>query len=337
MINFLYTSPKPKLDGTDAVVNEINSLQTSFGGFQDSLFPLKNPSSKYPRFLFGLHSLKGILEAEKNAKYNHIFSSGLFYMPFIHALKKPTFLSLTAGINNTFKPPSKKYLSNFKSIVVSNERDFKILQNLGLRNISLIRTGINTSKFESSEVPLQKNLNLLMASAPWEISQFESKGIHLLLDMLKNTTGIKLTFLWRNVLPTHMIKLIEEYGVQNKVQFINRFVDTNQYFKKVHGTILLCNDSQVVKAYPHSLIESLITSKPVIVSNEIPIADYIQNNKCGVVLDSFEKDKLHASIENFKNNYSDYTKACKKLNKDSFSQERLIEDYKKLYKNIYAL
>jgi len=237
MINYLYTSPKPKLNGTDAVVNEINILQTSFGGFKDSLFPLKNPTSKYPRFLFGLHSLKGILASEKNAKYNHIFSSGLFYMPFVHLLKKPTILSLTAGINSSLKLPSKKYLGNFKSIVVSNERDFKILQNLGLKNIRLIRTGIDTSKFESSHVPLQKNLNLLMASAPWELSQFKSKGIHLLLDMLKNTKGIKLTFLWRDILPTHMTKLIEEYGVQNKVQFINRFVDTNQYFRKVHGTI----------------------------------------------------------------------------------------------------
>lgn len=336
MINYLYTSPIPKIQGTDAVVNEIHSLKSSFGGKVESLYPFKTPNSKYPRFMFGLHSLKKILAAEKKSKYNHIFASGLFYMPIVHLLKKPIIYSLTAGINENSKIPSKEYLSKFKSIVVSNERDFSFLTGMDLKNIKLIRTGIDTSKFEESKKPIKKSLNLLMASAPWEMSQFESKGIHLLLEMIKSNQELNLIFLWRNILPQHMKVLIKEYGLEDKVKFVNRFVDTNKYFKKVHGTILLCNDSRIVKAYPHSIIESLITSKPVIVSKEIPMADFIDKNNCGVVLQKFNKEELQLAIDDFMSNYKQYVSACSELQKNSFSQKRLIEDYRNLYRNVFA-
>ena len=44
----------------------------------------------------------------------------------------------------------------------------------------------------------------------------------------------------------------------------------------------------IVRSYPHSLIEALVTGKPVLVSRSVPMADYVEQAGCGVVVEQAE-------------------------------------------------
>ncbi len=337
MINYLCTSPLPKVKGTDAAYNEIDNLVDNFGGHVNSLYPFSRPSSKYPIKLLGLHKLNKIKEIERNSKINHIYGSGLFNMLITKKLHRPSVYTLLAGINDPKHVPSVKYLCRFDKIVVSNERDLNLLKQLGNKNVVMIRTAIPVDRFTKHRLPFDPStprLKILMASAPWESKQFNSKGIHLILSTLQKLDKIHITFLWRGILVNEMKALIQKYNVSEKVSLVNQNVEVNQYLKTHHGMILLSNDSSIVKAYPHSLLESISSGKPIILSQQIPLSDFVIKNNIGVVLRRFDKDALIHAINDFSNNYASIADAAYAIPRSQFSQPRFIKDHDALYKNL---
>jgi len=331
MINYLCTAPKPILQGTDALYNEIELLRTNFKGHVHSLFPFKKPISSFPAFLFGLHNYNKIKKSASKSSINHIFAPSLVYLPILNRLPKPIIYSIVTSISKQSKLLPKLFIRKLNKLVVSNERDATYLRSKKYKNVTVIKTGIDISPFDKHQLSLNGTFNLLMASAPWENKQLDSKGVLLLLSTLKQTSNLHITFLWRNVLEKEMKTLIKEYGVGNKVTLINQKTDVPSLLKTTHATILLSNDASVVKAYPHSLIESLISGKPVITSKQIAISDFIDKNNCGVVLKDFNAPSLINSIEAIKNNYTSYSNATLQLDTDLFSNKRMITEYKKLY------
>lgn len=331
MISYLCTSPFPKFDKTDAVYNEINFLAEQTQGTVKSLFPFDTPNSKFPIPLYGLHNLLTIKRLEKKNKLNHIFGSGLFHLPFVYFLKKPCIYSVIASVHHQQIFPPLSYLKKFAAIVVSNSRDYQKLQDLGLDNIKLVQTGIDISKIEQHTTPLNSSLHLLLASAPWEKRQFETKGIHLLLKMLQDSQDVFITFLWRGILSEEMKVLIEQYDVSQKCTLIDEVVDINNYMKKIHGTILLTSDASNVKALPHSLIESLVSQKPVILSQKIPMADFVQKTKVGIVINRLEKKELMDGLKALKQDYKTLVSNVKNIAPSFFSIKRVYQDYQKIY------
>jgi len=336
MINFLCTSPKPKLSGTDALYNEIYKLKDHFGGEVTSLYPFSKPNSSYPALLYGAHNLLKIKNLERKYSINQLFAPSLSYLPFMYALSKPIVYNVSTGISekSTFLPDN--FLKKVSAFVVSNEKDKNILLQKGHNNVRLIRSAIDTTKLEKHQLPVNGTLQLLMASAPWENKQFHTKGIHLLLSALQQLENVHLTFLWRNVLVKDMQQLISQYQVQDKITFINETVDIQKLLKQVHGCVLLCSNASIVKSYPHSLIEALVSGKPVITSKEIPIADYVTKNNCGLVLDTFDTGQLVNLIHNFHSNIKVLSDKASQINVHDFSIEKMMSEYQILYNNILS-
>ena len=139
--------------------------------------------------------------------------------------------------------------------------------------------------------------------------------------------------MWRGLLLEELQKKIDYYGVKQKVEVINRRVNVNDILKKVHATILLAKHSYLVKAFPHSLIESLAAGKPVIVSNTIPIADFIREHGCGIVLDEFRLEMLIQSIDQLTKQYQQLANNAKASPVNKFSIERMIDQYGIIYRS----
>ena len=336
MINYLCTSPMPRVEGTDAVYNEIATLKSHFSGNVETLYPFRTPSSRYPAMMLGLHKIGKLKSHENQSEINHIYGAGLYRMPAINHLKKPTIYSLVAGISSQRDLPSNNYLNKFEAIVVSNERDYALLKEYGVDRVNLIRTSIDVDHFDKQTLPLDDNLHLIMASAPWESKQFESKGIHIILSALQSMRNVHMTFLWRDILPEVMRKLITMYGVEDKVTLVNNHVDVNTYLSKAHGAILLANDTRVIKAYPHSLLESLCAGKPVLLTRDIPLSDFVKKHNCGLVLNEFSSEGVLNAIAKFKSEYRTLAKNAYNIPKETFSKERFIEQHQDLYQKVMA-
>jgi glycosyltransferase involved in cell wall biosynthesis len=275
-----------------------------------------------------------MMALQKEVSINHVFSPGLYHYPVLNFLKRPIVYSVTASIHIRDIDRSLQNLENISNIIVSNSRDFRLLESAGFNKMTLVRPAVNTKAFKKEYLPLDNELVLLMASAPWELDQFKTKGIDLLLHAVKVLPFLKLILLWRGTYEAELLKRIKEMNVGGRIEIINRKVEVNAILERTHGTILIAKNPNLVKAFPHSLIESLAAGKPVITASVIAMADYITEKKCGVVVDAFSLESLITRIEQFRSQYVSYSEAANRVGAADFSIERMLDEMGKIYKRV---
>src|SRR5574341_59902 len=187
-MNILYhlTSPLPAIPGTDAIFQEVEALQARYGGDRTNLYPLRQPSSIFPRFLYGLHMLSKLKKMDDHFDIHHVYHADLYPFPVLKHLNKPLIYSVSARI----KPRKKSVLQNFAksihTIVINNERDQSILNQLGITNFRLI-----------------------------------PKGIDLLLGVALKMPNLRLIFLWRGLLFEELKYRIESRSLSHRILIIN--------------------------------------------------------------------------------------------------------------------
>lgn len=330
---YLVASPKPMIEGTDALWNEVNQVASESGKVL-SIYPSKKPSSRLPRHIYGLNKLKQIKQAARDCDIVHIYSAGLFPYPLLDLINKPIIYSVTSSLKDYPKPWRLNALRKLSKVVVNNNRDTKILEDWGLNNVELIPTGYDASNIESSPREFKEEFNLLMASAPWVEEQFASKGVDMLLKLSEERPEVQSTFLWRGLLSDSIRARQDNLIHKEKVKVVDEFVEVNEYMKQTHATVLMSNHPSIVKSYPHSLIESLKAGKPVIISNTIPMADLIKTNGLGVVVDDFEYESLNKAIDQLKNNYNKFRENVLSFKTDKFSEKNMRENYERIYNQL---
>ena len=328
---YLLTSPDPVIEGTDAVFQDVAILRSAFGGETLNLFPRKKPGSRFPRQLYGLHRMLEIRRLEQACRLNHLYFPVLHFFPILRFLRNPVVYTVAASLDRGQKPSAIERLKALYRIVVSNDRDAAVLESWGLSNFTVIPPGIDTSRIIPKRLAVNRDLNLLMASAPWTSEQFDLKGIDVLLEAVAKLPFLRLILLWRGLLLGELIERVERHGVANRVEIVNRRVEVSDYLQRAHATVLLAKRNDIVKAYPHSLIESLVANKPVIVSNAVPMADYVRQHQCGIVLDDVCLDSLIPAIETLRSRYINLTRNAKLIGPGSFSVESMVNRHRELY------
>lgn len=333
-VNYLTSVPPPAMNQTDALYNEITYLRRHIGGEFMSFYTAPKRGFNWPWQLTAFPHLLKIKAAERRSDLHHIYTPKLTPFPFLFALSKPIILSVVGNLSEGIPIPSPIRLRPIDKIVVSNERDLAFLHQQNIKNGVIIRTGIPQSHLTTQQLPLTNKLVLLMASAPWNMEQFDTKGIRLILQALQQSDDVKIIFIWRAYKAAYMRQLIQEYGVSEKVELVNEHVVISDYLERVHGALLLCNKGGVIKSYPHSLLETLAVSKPIITSKIIPIADFIQAHRCGLVLPNFSVPKLLDCFRQFRNQYTELAAKTQQLDKSLFSIDNMVMDYQSLYEQV---
>lgn len=333
-ILFHLTSPPPRILNTDAVFQEVESLRSRVGGNLLNVYPFKSPRPFFPRLLYGLHKIHEIRRSEQNFDIHHLFAANLYPFPYLMHFKKPLLFSVTAGLNPRQTLMTKKRIKALHTIVINNERDQALLKALKIPNYCLIRPGIDTSKFNFSFCPFRTEFVLLVGSAPWIQRQFHQKGIDLLLEAACKIPHLKLIFLWRGLLLKELEQRISSCNLTHKTEIISEKADVNKILARVHATVVLAEQADVVKAYPHSLLESLAAGKPVLLNNTIPMSDYVSEMKCGEVVSTFTIDDLTYSLHNLIQNYDTFQNNALVVGKRDFSIERHLADFVNLYNDV---
>ena len=333
-MNILYhiTNLPPKIPDTEASLQEVNVLRNHFGGDLVYLNPNQHSPIYIPRLLFGFHKLKQLRAEETNFQAHHLYNADPFPFPMLRWLQRPVIYSVSSGVEQ--KRPNINFFKSLTAVVVSDERSLKRLQRWGLTNCHLVRPGIETTRFTCSSLPLQSEITLMVGSAPWLRSQFRAKGIDALLTAARQAPHLRLIFLWRGVLTEEMERRVRQMNLENQVEIINKKVDVSKVLARVHASITLVTNPAIIRSYPHSLMESLATGKPVIVSRSIPMADYVEQTNCGTIVEKITPDDILAAIARITQKYEDLQKSAKQIGKRDFSQQALIESFQKVYQDV---
>lgn len=328
------TIPRPQMPALDAVVQEVEALQTHLGGEVLYLNPARRPGSRYPERLYGLHCLLYLRRREATARLHHVYNPHLFFFPYLHWLRRQIVYSVTAGLKPSLRYGQLDSLARLAAIVVSNARDRATLRDLGLSNVRLVRPGIDVACFSPLPPPAGSGFTLLAGSAPWTEVQFGSKGVEALLAAAEVRPDLRLIFLWRGLLFEAMQARVTQRGLQSRVQIINRRVDVNAVLAGVHAAVVLAADATLVKAFPHSLLEALAAGRPVLVGRALPMADYVAQTGCGQVVEAVTPGAVLAAVARLEANYEACRAAALRVGRRDFSQQALVEAYGRLYEAI---
>lgn len=327
-ILYVNTAPPPQIPGTDAVENEIFSLQKSYNGQIINLYPFKRPISRFPLYFLGLHARSQLKKLDNHVDLHHVFSPVLYPYPFLRFLRSPIVFTVGAGIDTAVQ--DRKW-HNIE-IVVGSKRDMERALSRGPGPVTMIYPGVDTNRFTKSTLPLVDECVLLSASAPWTREQFDEKGFDLLLRVAARMKNLRLVILWRGLFEDILTDTVQKLGIEDRVRIINEYTDIGPIFSNVHGGIILASNPRVIRSYPHSMIESLAAGKPVIISDVIPMADYVGRNGCGSIVKDHSLESLERAIREFIHNYPEISRNAMDIGGRDFTREKMIEAYDEVYR-----
>lgn len=307
-------------------------LRTHFGGEVSWLRPSWVKLARYPNALLGLHTFRAIRAKDKVVDLHHVYAPQLHGLPILSLLRRPIVYTATAGIGP--KIPPTRLLQRLAAIVVPSRTDVDTLTARGLRNVHLIRSGIDLPRFADSPPPTGPEFVLLSGSAPWVPQQFETKGADALLEAAAQTPDLRLVFLWRGRLHADLTARVDRLGLSTRVEILNERVDVSEVLRRVHAAVVLADRPGLVKAYPHSLLEALASGRPVVVSDAIPMAEYVRETGCGVVATGVDPRAVIDSIQQLRASYDEYRSRAAAVGSRDFSQEQLVAAYETLYRAV---
>ncbi|MFZ1397488.1 MAG: glycosyltransferase [Candidatus Promineifilaceae bacterium] len=330
-MNVLYhlTILPPKMPQAEALSQEIAALQSAFGGELLYLNPNISSPIYLPRLLFGFHQLPELRRREAHIDLHHVYNPDPFPFPILRFLRRPVVYSLSSGVGQ--KRPNIRFLSHLTAVTVPDERSYQRLRGWGLANVHLVRAGVANGRFSHTPQPLDGPLRLLVASAPWTVPQFQSKGINALLAFAAQRPHVALIFLWRGHHLAEMQRRVAAHNLADRVLVIDELVDVNGILATVHATVNLASAEGIVKAYPHSLLDSLAAGKPVLVSQAIPMADTVAETGCGAVVEAVTPQAIGQAVDQLVANYAGMVATAVRLGQQQFSLEKMIDAYRTVY------
>ena len=331
-IRYYLTTLPPKMPDCDAVVQEVEALRAHWGGDLVYLNPNIHLPFRLPRKAFGLHRLKALRAKDADVQIHHLFNPDLFVFPALRGLRRPIVYSLTGGVRD--KRPNVAYFESLAAITVTDARSLARLRSWGLNNSHLVHPGIDTSRFARSPIPLGSEVRLMVGSAPWTRAQFKKKGVDVLLAAAQRSPRLHLVFLWRGVLAGEMERRVRRMNLESQVELLNRKVDVNQVLAGVHASVSLATDPAIIRPYPHSLMESLVAGKPIIVSRSITMADYVERVGCGKVVGHVNPASVVGAVDALVREYGDLQAAAQRVGQRDFSQRAMIASFQRVYAHI---
>lgn len=264
----------------------------------------------------------------------HIFNPRLFYFPALAFLKKPIVYSVVGGVRADALRFTPAHFRNVSRILVSNARDARTLGEAGYERVHVIHPGINLSGFEPSPAPPAapgQPFKLVCASAPWNESQFKIKGIDALIAAAEALPNLQLTFLWRGVMAAVMEQRIARSAAAERITFINAQADVAAHLRNAHAAVLVSDQTEAIKPYPHSLMESLACARPVLISQQIPLSEDVAAHGCGVVVDGASAGAVREGIARLMAGYASYAAGAAAFPLQPFSRERWVGEHLNVY------
>jgi glycosyltransferase involved in cell wall biosynthesis len=233
------------------------------------------------------------------------------------------------------------WLKKLRKVIVYTEEERHILSKYVGNPSKIIKVspGIDINKYKCKRMKSKKDkpFTFMFASAPRHgdsfKEEFKNKGIFSLLDaflIFSKKYDSRLILLWRGRFINELRNEIVSRGIENKVLVINNVVDVVDFFEQSHVTVLPVENANLTPNFPSSLMESLSCGRPIICSNVLAMAKFIQTHspKVGVVYN--HKDKsiglLRAMIFVYRN-YSKLKKGCRIFAEKNFDDRKLFKVY----------
>ena len=260
---------------------------------------------------------------------NHLFG-GLGDWFHLRALRDgPSILTLAVHA----EPTELELLSKLDRFVVEWPRAREQLLTLGIpcEHVRLIPPPVDLVRFKPEAAPARR-FTVLFASAPERADWLTARGIDLILQAAQLRPNMFFRLLWRpwgDSLPVvrHRIGALRLPNVEVVVE---RVADMAAQYAAADVTVFPGVDASRCKPMPNSIVESLASGRPVVVSERMEIQDYLVGTGAGEVV-GVKAEDLAAALDRLQANWKHASGAARALAEESFDQDRFIAGYQALY------
>ena len=201
------------------------------------------------------------------------------------------------------------------------------------RKVRLIYPGVDLHHFRSGPAP-DHRFTVLFASTPASPSEFDDRGISLMVETARRYPDVCFLVPWRrwgNATNTQealsRLKPPSNFQVEH-----GDLADMAQAYGRVHAVICLFAPD-FGKSCPNSVIEGLACGRPAILSRSCGIAGAVARHAAGIAVDR-HAEAVGEGIERVRSDYERFSVNARALAEQHFDVKRFLGAYRDLYTEV---
>jgi glycosyltransferase involved in cell wall biosynthesis len=246
--------------------------------------------------------------------------------------RRPTLLTMAA-----FTPPvDAELLDRVARFAVEYPAGRPYLERLGIDKdrIRLIFPPVDLERFTPADSP-QSPFTVLFASSPDRESALPARGVPQLLDAAARRPRMRFRLLWRPWGDSvgRVRRWIAERGLGNVELAVGRWRDMARQYRRAQVTVAPFANGHHFKPAPNSLVESLACGRPVVLSEEVGLAELVREGRAGRVCPP-TGEALADSFDRVEADWRDYSRNARRLAERWFGVGRFLDGYDRLYREV---
>lgn len=199
--------------------------------------------------------------------------------------------------------------------------------------VSIVYPGVDLDAFTPAP-PLDGRSRVLFASSPSRVSEFEARGIPLLVEIARACPDIDVVLLWRewgdaDAASARLAELRPPSNLHRESRGARTMADV---FRSAHIVACLFGDG-FGKSCPNSVIEGLACGRPALVSEHCGIADLVMHANAGFAVPRTIEAAVDG-IGRLQSSWSVCGNAARTLAESHFDVRRYVQAYREIYRTL---
>lgn len=204
------------------------------------------------------------------------------------------------------------------------------------QRMAVVYPGVDLHRFAPTPLPAGVPLRLLCASSPAAASEFEARGIPLLVELARRVTDLEVVIPWRTWDdPAETAAALLALDPPANFRVLRRDVaDMNETYRQSHATVI-CYRQGFGKSAPQSILEGLACGRPALLSTTCGIARLVADHGAGVAV-SRDIESLVSGVAVLRDNLPALAAGARSVAEQCFGLERCCRRYEELYDQLAA-
>jgi glycosyltransferase involved in cell wall biosynthesis len=278
---------------------------------------------------------------ERSVDLHHIYGS-LSEWFFLRALQRRPIVLTVATEEPPFNREVYRHVRRFVVHAPATARSL-IARGFDPDRIRLIYPGIDVARFRprdrASAPPLwvstdPKRFRVLFATTPNRREGLEARGINLLLRTAQRLPDVDFFLPWRPWAGARRLAAIVQQDAPANVHMSTALQpDMTRLFHATDATIAPFLQPKDMKICPTSLVESLASGRPLLVSTKVGLADLVRDEGGGQVFEP-SSNGLCESVEALRSNYQQHAANARLIAERHFDARVCHQLYEQLYQEV---
>lgn len=207
---------------------------------------------------------------------------------------------------------------------------------IGADRIRVVYPGVDLEEYRPVSRATRERFQVLFASAPSDVKEFEARGITLLVEVARLCPEIDVTLLWRswgdqqtarrafaNLTPPPNIRIDMRRGR-----------DMASVYQEADAVACLYEPG-FGKSCPNSIVEALACGVPALVSATCGIAGLVARDGAGIATTRDPADVAEA-VRTLRGDHARFAAAARRIAERHFDVRRFVDTYARLYQSTAA-